>query len=99
MSKLDEIEAYVEGRGDIQPDCPCCAKTALLIRAVRQLGAVADWADFVAVECESGVIETECGEDGVKLSRAHHDKRIAAGIRRHWNKIDPEVMELIGGEE
>ncbi len=89
MTKLDEIEARLDTVIGLRPE-----DEDLLIRAVRQLGPVVDWADFVAIECESGVIETESDGNGL-LSRAHHDKRIAKGIRRHLDKIEDDVLELV----
>ena len=71
--------------------CPVCGGRGIIVLPSADLPAgiseaSADEArgilEFMAVECESGVIETECDEQGKKLPRAVHDERVARDCRR-----------------
>ncbi len=53
-----------------------------LHKRVKGLERIKSAFEYLAVESESGVIETEAAEHGGLLSRAEHDKRIAQFIRK-----------------
>lgn len=65
----------------------------------ERLRNLVKFVDHLAVECESGIIETECGQDGVLLSRAENDDRIAKWCRDKLSEIGAWVRWGINGAE
>ena len=57
------------------------------ITEVRKLEAVVEAVKYLAVDCESGMIETEADEKGL-ISREEHDHRIALRMRRALVALD-----------
>ena len=57
----------------------------------ERLISLVKFVDHLAVECESGIIETECREDGELFSRAENDTRIAKWCRDALSKIGARV--------